>query len=354
MDTTLDAVLRGGSHGYVHDERCDWLSALGVVVPWRLKYPDERVYSGPGASTRFDYIFADAGVVALYHQDSVYLANRYGGDHLVHTSTFTLGGSAGTNSGPKPWRLPKELLASPRLCNLISTRAKALLQAWEANPECNVGAQWYGWLKALRTVLMREHHLRLDSVHAELQKLRAAWLMAEAMATLRHTSTEAVAAAKTDYDAAHAEVIQLKRDRGYEWLSSHHESAASYFLRKPAGLKIPISTATVAGAAPTTDPTKVASIFTNHWRDVMRADGPTPRPSIGVNRRQRRHVCRSVAACVGRLRPEQREDLDKDLDPAELGEAIRRMSPNKSPGPDGWPPCFFQVAKDVFAAILLT
>uniref|UniRef100_A0A4W5LX09 Reverse transcriptase domain-containing protein n=1 Tax=Hucho hucho TaxID=62062 RepID=A0A4W5LX09_9TELE len=52
-------------------------------------------------------------------------------------------------------------------------------------------------------------------------------------------------------------------------------------------------------------------------------------------------------------KPNQRAVLDRPIEEAELCSAIKTTPKNKSPGPDGWPAAFFQVAPETFAAILV-
>jgi len=351
LDATRDAVLHTGTHRQGRTACAEWLSALGVIDPWRLKYPDERVFSGPSARTRLDYIFVDTALAALYHKDSSYDANVYGGDHKTHTLTLALSGSAASFQGPKLWRLPKELLESPKVRNMIQFRSAELLEEIVAAPNCNVGARWYGWLKRMKTDLRQLHHNRLEALQAELRPLRLAWLSAKALADAGLGDADTASTAKQAYDDANAELLQFKSDCGYDWMASQHEAATSYFLRKPAALKIPIATARSPDGTVVTEPTQVTEIFTAHWRSIMRAE-PDPEQPPRPNRRTRRQECRVVAACVRKLSPEQRAALDQELDPAELCNALKSMNAKKSPGPDGWPAGFFQVAPETFAAIL--
>ncbi|OQS03807.1 hypothetical protein THRCLA_21060 [Thraustotheca clavata] len=52
------------------------------------------------------------------------------------------------------------------------------------------------------------------------------------------------------------------------------------------------------------------------------------------------------------LDPADHDSLDAPLTPEELAQAIKTMAPHKTPGIDGYPACFFQLAPMVFAEIL--
>ena len=66
-----------------------------------------------------------------------------------------------------------------------------------------------------------------------------------------------------------------------------------------------------------------------------------------------------IFSCVkSRVTEEQNSFLTRPFEPVEVKEAIFSMHPDKSPGPDGMNPCFFQqfwdlVGKDVTDDVLL-
>ena len=76
----------------------------------------------------------------------------------------------------------------------------------------------------------------------------------------------------------------------------------------------------------------------------MREDDPAP-----SNRAARRHFLRVLQK---RLTPNDRAALEEDVTGSELQRSIETMTPHRTPGPDGFPACFYQVAPAVFGEIL--
>lgn len=342
LDEHLDASRPRPDHTAGKVECVAWLTALGVIDVWRVQHPNERVFSGPGRSNRLDYMFADQGIVTQYHVNSTYASNSFAGDHLEHTIALSQGHRTPERSY---WRLPRELLQNPDIARAIKEEARALLDTMSSDDTQNHGAMWYGWLKRIKKHLQKSHRHHLQSMHEKLNSLKLKWMATRRASEYGHAADGDVDAARLALDNARAEYRQHLLDQQFDFHANVNERGSSHFFRRPNGLKVSISTATVDGV-PVTDEDTVKATFTAHWKSIMVA--PADRPPL--NRARRRAVIQAISR---RLTSAQRDALDRPLTAAELCSALKTMHPNKSPGPDGWPAAFFQVAPEEFSEILL-
>ncbi|OQR88875.1 hypothetical protein ACHHYP_06579 [Achlya hypogyna] len=353
MDAALDASRRRPEHNQGKAECVEWLAALQVTDAWRWHNPTERVMSGPGGVNRLDYVFVDTATVeqaystAWFHihaasADDAKPKNAYGGDHMTHSVTLS---AHATPRAKSPWQLPRELLQDPNVVAAIRADAERLLREMREAPAGNLGAMWAGWLKAIKKRLQRSHHNSRAAWTASLQTLELTWCSAVVARDAGHGAADAVAAAKAAFDSAKGAFGQNYRDAQFDLHANKGETSSTFFYRKPQTLKAPVTSATVAGEA-VTDPQRVASIFTAHWKAIMTA----PKRAHAPNRATRRAVLRYLERA---LTVDQRAELDKPLEAQELCAALKTMNPAKSPGPDGFSAGFFQVAPETFSEILL-
>ncbi|ETW06590.1 hypothetical protein H310_02808 [Aphanomyces invadans] len=147
-----------------------WLTDLRVIDAWRLRHPQERSYSGPGRINRLDYIFVDHDLATKLSSVASYNANVHGGDHLSHTLMLS-------NNMPPPskgyWRLPREFLDDFNVVKAIQEEASTFLDEMNSNPDRNHGAMWYGWLKRIKSQLVKCHRQHLQAGKANLEYLLA-------------------------------------------------------------------------------------------------------------------------------------------------------------------------------------
>jgi hypothetical protein len=347
LDVALDATTYVAGSNLGKAECQAWLAALGVLDAWRTMYPTDKVFSGPGGKNRLDYLFVDHELVANHLQSSKYGPNQYRGDHLCHTTVLaaTPTPTATRPKHPAVWRLPRELLLDPRNCTAIVGEAERLLAELQADPECNVGGRWCGWLRRMKSRLRQGQFNRQRHRKVLLEQLQRTSTKAKADARCGRGSEEAADRASAQYEAAKAELDQFSRDSGFDRHAGANEVATAHFLRKPPALKVPITQAK-AGAATTTDPDEVAAIFTAHWRRIMVTPSDAPPPDLALRAAVVDHVTAALTA-------DESAELDRPFSVEELSTAIKTMPKGKSPGPDGWPAAFFQLAPDVFAAILV-
>ena len=342
LDEQLDASRPRPDHNAGKAECIAWLSALGVVDAWRIHNPNERTFSGPCRSNRLDYIFIDHDTLAQAYKDSKYSKNLFAGDHLEHTVILSSGERVPDRGN---WRLPRELLKDPQIADAIKQDASQLLEEMSSDDSLNYGAKWYGWLKRMKKRLQQCHRHHLQFMQYELNSLKMKWLATRHANVQGLESYAAVESARSALDTARSEYRQYHLDQQFDFHANVNERGSSHFFRRPKGLKVPISSVTVDDTI-VNDTATVKSVFTAHWRSIMVAAEDRP----PLNRARRRAVVRAISR---RLSPEQRQQLDSPLTADELSSALKTMNPNKSPGPDGWPAAFFQVAPDVFSQILL-
>jgi len=346
MNAALDSTLHVPANNMGKPECLAWLAALRVTDAWRMMYPDAQALSGPGGRNRLDYLYLDWQLVARYLHSSVYEASRFRGDHQSHTTVLV---SCPAPAPAKPtravWRLPRELLVDPKTVKALQMEAQQLLDELMDDPECNAGAKWVGWLRRMKKRLRQCQFNRHRHRAAALQLLQRRLVKSQTDARAGWATTDDVAAAKARLQAAKAECNQSHLDNGFDRHASMHETSSAYFLRKPPALKVPITSVAHAGSI-STDPTIVAEVFTAHWRTIMTvpSDAAPPDPNI------QEEVLGYLHAT---LTTDQRSALERPIAADELCSCIKAMRRSKSPGPDGWPVAFFQLAPELFAAILV-
>ncbi|RHY20733.1 hypothetical protein DYB32_009968, partial [Aphanomyces invadans] len=277
MHASLDAIHHIPSNNLGKAECFEWLAALRVVDPWRLMYPKLKMMSGPGGRNRLDYIYVDHALVAHYYHSSTFTPNKYRGDHMCHTTVLATTRTASASKSKLVWRMPRELLLDQRTVKAIQVEAQRLLDEMDADPDCNKGAKWCGWLRRIKSRLRQGQFNRQRHRKDALQLLQHKWFKAKTDAHLGLTSATAVDTAKAQYDEALAEMTQHNMDEGYARHANLNEVATAHFLRKPPAMKIPIVQATHNGVT-TSDPEGVAKAFTAHWKHIMTtpADAPPP------------------------------------------------------------------------------
>ncbi|RHY28187.1 hypothetical protein DYB32_006161 [Aphanomyces invadans] len=198
----------------------EWLSSLRVLDVWRLSHPHERSYSGPGRVNRLDYIFVDHDLATQLSTASSYDANVHGGDHLAHTITLS-------NNLPAPtkgfWRLPRELLDDPTVVDAIKQEANSLLDAMNAGPDLNYGAMWYGWLKRIKSQLVKCHRQHLQASKAHLNYLKLCVAAAQRVLDRTGSGAEDVEASRLAYNSAREEYTHVCRDRQFDFHANSNE-----------------------------------------------------------------------------------------------------------------------------------
>jgi len=346
MHATLDALKHIPSNNLGKAECLEWLAALRVIDPWRLMHPKVKMLSGPGGRNRLDYIYVDHALVAHYHHSSSFAPNKFRGDHMCHSTVLATTGASPQSKSKAVWRLPRELLHDARTVRAIQVEAQRLLEEFDADPDCNKGAKWCGWLRRIKARLRQGQFNRQRHRKDTLQLLKQKWLKAKADEESGVAGPGAVDSSKATYDAAMAEMTQFNLDEGFARHANANEVATAHFLRKPPAMKIPIIQARCSDGTVTSDPARISAAFTEQWKSIMTSPTNAPAP----DRAAQDEVIGHISAA---LSEDQQRELDAPLDATELCLAIKTMHKNKSPGPDGWPTAFFQTAPETFAAILV-
>jgi hypothetical protein len=345
MHPSLDSLHSPPSPIVGLDECTEWLSSLRVIDPWRMEHPMAKSLSGPGGRHRLDYIFMDSEAFISLHTSSTYSKNYFHGDHMTATTTILNTPPSATSTRHRSWKLPRELLQLPEVSKAIISEAQRLLDDLVASPTANVGAAWSAWLNRMRRKLRRCHHNRQRACLASLDRLKTQYHIARSHQAQGLVDDATVAAAASAYSTARDEWRQESLDRGFDHHANQSEQPTASFLRKPPVYKVPITTAKL-GDGYTSDQAEVSRIFTAHWSRIMRSEPHDSTPTDPV----RDQVLNSISK---RLSDDECQILEAPLTADELARSIKSMNGNKSPGPDGWPAAFFQVAPDIFAQILL-
>ncbi|KAF1335930.1 hypothetical protein FI667_g989, partial [Globisporangium splendens] len=126
-----------------------WLGQLGVVDPWCIHHPDERVYTGPQPRKNpLDYILMSEDFSNAVYGDAKYFEPKGAGDHLVHQVTLR---SMSQLQGRGYWRFPAYLLEYPEVVEAIRGVAQQVLHDLQA--ASNPGKVWEQWKKSIRRQL---------------------------------------------------------------------------------------------------------------------------------------------------------------------------------------------------------
>ncbi|KAF0728936.1 hypothetical protein AaE_009412 [Aphanomyces astaci] len=242
------------------------------------------------------------------------------------------------------WKMPKELVQYPQVREAIATEASRLLHY--IRTAHNPGVVWHAWKKRTRRFLQDAH--RFVRSHYMREKATAAGRLTEA----RRLHTEGHS---TDQDLAEEEKIYVETedlwklyysDLKFDVHAGKNERSTAHFFRPPTKLlyKTPVRSVNQRDGTVSTDPDAIQREFVDHWTRVMRDDDPAP-----PKRAARRRLLRVLQK---RLTAEDRDALEEDITGSELQRSIETMAPHRTPGPDGFSACFYQVAPAVFGEIL--
>jgi hypothetical protein len=135
-------------------------------------------------------------------------------------------------------------------------------------------------------------------------------------------------------------------DRKFDFHATQNEASTRHFFRSPTKMiyKAPVRSVRLNDGNLSSAPQDIQHQFVEHWKAVMREDDRRP-----PNRAERRRFVRILQK---RLTTEDRDTLEADVTGVELQSSIDTMAPNKTPGPDGFPACFYQTAPAIFGEIL--
>ncbi|OQR88236.1 Endonuclease [Achlya hypogyna] len=310
-------------------ECVQWLADLGTVDVWRKKYPELRLYSSPRCSNRLDYICISERLQSQYRTQARYMEGTTGitGDHLLHgVELFTTREARGRGY----WKMPKELLLLPDVADTIRAEAASILA--QLRTDSNKGVVWNGWKKRVRKFLQKYAASLASADKRAMAQSKGVLRQLHRNRTNDLLSAEEVAAASAEYDRVQVELRRSRTERLFELHRLENETSSSHFFRR----------ATASLQTNTTQ--RISTVFRDRWNGIMRSEDDMDTPT------ELRTTF--LSAITKSLDREMSTALDAPLSADELADSIKTMDADKSPGPDGFPARFFQLAPDTFGEIL--
>ena len=123
------------------DELLSWMSALRLVVPWRLQHPDIQEFTGPTRASRIKYLFVNYGLFrSVFNTVSHDFKAQSGtGDHIG--LSFRLDSTTFTPPGRAPWKCPSWVIHFPEAKKYLRTSLFRLAASFNptlrrSNPGC--------------------------------------------------------------------------------------------------------------------------------------------------------------------------------------------------------------------------
>ncbi|KAH9101839.1 hypothetical protein AeMF1_021544 [Aphanomyces euteiches] len=299
-------------------ECLSWLASIGVVDIWRLLHPSDRVFSSPGNTNRLDYICASEYLRST-HDVSIqykYPIQDVMGDHCavsIHRSAF--------------WRMPSSLLNLEDVVATIKDEANNLLPRVKS------------FLKTYNGISARNKWDPVADAKHHVQKTKLDFRAGRAPQSSVDNAVESLNLARK----------AAKEDKTSESFAFHkyaNETSSKYFFRRVHQQlrSQTIHKARTPDGLEHTSPEGIATAFHQHWSSIMRSDGiDTQRPEVSFEYAQR---------LKAKLSDEAKATLDSPLTASEFADAIRSMSPEKSPGVDGFTAKFYQLDPQLFGKIL--
>lgn len=347
MNNLIDSTQLYIDHNEGKAELVQWLGHLGVIDAWRLHHPDERLYSSPTRRNRLDYVFISDELVRHHHESSYRTFDKgVAGDHA--TATLTLK-STHEIRGKSYWQLPRELLNYENVRTYIIVEARSLLEKLQGSNRPD--RLWHGWKKRMKTKLKDIHRRVLRRDFEELKHITDTFGAAQLAHQNGELDLDGFGEAERLYIMATNKAKQHHVDTNFDQFASTLETSSAHFFRRPIEhlFKVPITQVDLDNGGTTGDTMEIQSRFQSHWGGIMgdpsHSTEPIREPPPERQAQYTRHITR-------RLSPDQRTNLEADLTPDDLKQAIKHMNPYKSPGPDGFPAGFFQIDPDLFAQIL--
>ena len=345
IDPTIDSSLPRPDHHAPRTACLQWLSCLNVVDPWRLHHPKDKCFTGPihGITRRhrLDYIYVNTRLNAQCYQNSKFHNLKSLTDHLSHSVTLA---PQFIHKGHGYWKCPKELLEDPKIAGSIIAEAKTLLD--KILPSDNPGVLLDGFMRRTRRVLQHVHSVRTSLKTKALRLATKRLVLAYQHRNDNEHCQRKFEQEKSQHHATKEAWKQYHGDLQFDAHRLHQEKSTKDFFRPPRQQlhQVPIGEAICHVYGPTKDPDEVQRIFVDHWEGIFRHDAAS-RPTT-----QQRERLLQFLQC--KISDQQRDLLETPLEIEELAASIKAMAPHKTPGLDGFPAKFFQLAPNTFAAIL--
>lgn len=345
LDRTKDCADRDARLWPGHDECVLWLTDLGSIDVWRHRHPRKRVFSGPRAANRLDYVCASQELVHACYNDAKYLPviPKVTGDHMP--LAVSLRNTPVPRRAKGYWKMPMALLKINDVVEAIRNEANDLLTVLRGGVN-NPGVVWCGWKKRVKTfldeyqgILHMDNKIDLAIAQRDLNEAKRAF-------RLGLGNDDSVSQATSAYNKVFAEWKQQRRDDSYELHHLQNETSSRHFFRAPTATMQAggIGAVDMPDGSTSTDADDISSTFRSWWERIMRDPAP---PQVDLSARQS-----FIDVLTPRLTPEDQADLDMPISAMDLAAAIRTMPPDKAPGMDGFPNAFFQLEPDTFGEIL--
>ncbi|KAJ0391005.1 hypothetical protein ATCC90586_010946 [Pythium insidiosum] len=336
LNTPLDPRLDSSEPRFINTRgrsACQrWLGCLGVVDPWRIHHPDERVFTGPQPrKNRLDYILLSRDFSNAVYGDSKYFQPRAAGDHLVHQVTLR---TMAQPHGRGYWRFPISLLEYPDIVKAIEGEATAVLEKLRSAD--NKGKVWEEWKRSMKTQLQAvQRKLRYQN-EATIRDAQTA--LDTAAARYRDTRTTAAQAMFQAALATYRECVEQTRnynqDSAFDFQAANAEKSTKFFFRPiDASLnRVSIEEVRLPDGSLSRNPADISTMFRDHWGSIMgdpTSSGGRP-PPPDPNK-----MALLLDAITQRLDEEEHAILTAPITGAEFAAAIKKMKSTSTPGMDG-------------------
>lgn len=126
-----------------------WLATLRVADPWRLRFTQRRLFSGPRPRiNRLDYIFVSDELVESSFETTKYFQAPYSGDHLAVRLVL---GSPRRRPSPGYWRLRPQTLDDDGVRRTLIQEIHQLQTT--ISSAINPRLVWEGWKRRIKSQL---------------------------------------------------------------------------------------------------------------------------------------------------------------------------------------------------------
>ncbi|KAF1336049.1 putative Pollike protein, partial [Globisporangium splendens] len=326
-----------------------WLGQLGVVDPWRIHHPDERVYTGPQPrKNRLDYILMSEDFSNAVYGDAKYFEPKGAGDHLVHQVTLR---SVSQLQGRGYWRFPAYLLEYPEVVEAVRGEAQQVLRDLQA--ASNPGKVWEQWKKSIRRQLQAlQRKLRSQNEAAVEAARRTLDEAANRYREDRHSvSQTGFHAALEAYRDCVNRSSCYNRDAAFDFQAQHAEASSKYFFRPldTSLRRVSIEGVQTSDGRVSCNSQDISAVFRAHWGPVMGDPDSPAGPTPPTNSSSRRKLLDTIDR---RLPTEEQDLLNAPISGVDLADALKHMKASSAPGMDGLTAGFYQVATDVFGECL--
>ncbi|KAF1330506.1 putative Pollike protein, partial [Globisporangium splendens] len=326
-----------------------WLGQLGVVDPWCIHHPDERVYTGPQPrKNRLDYILMSEDLSNAVYGDAKYFEPKGAGDHLVHQVTLC---SMSQLQGHGYWRFPAYLLEYPEVVEAIRGEAQQVLHDLQA--ASNPGKVWEQWKKSIRRQLQAlQRKLRPQNEAA----VEAARRTLDEAANRYHEDRLSVsqagfhAALEAYRDCANRSSC-CNQDAAFDFQAQHAETSSKYFFRPldTSLRRVSIEEVQTSDGRVSRNSQDISAGFRTHWRSIMGDPDSPAGPTSPTDSSSRRKLLDTIDR---RLSVEEQDLLNAPISGVDLADALKHMKASSAPGMDGLTAGFYQVATNVFGECL--